>query len=553
MVDRDEAGEDRRLDDVGADSAAAVEARLVRDLDEHLAERLAALGDGLQLVLLEDERVADDLLDGPQRGVDRPGARRDLLVLLLAPAEGDAGRAGHAVAAVDDEAVEPPHLLRVGHGGAGALHEGHEVAVLDRLLAVGEHLEGLEEVAQFLVRRLVAEFGEPLAEGVLTRVLAEHEGRLEHADRLGRHDLVRPRVSQHAVLVDARLVGEGVLADDRLVGRELDAGDRREQARGAEEFFRPDVVRASEVVGARAQRHDNLLEGRVAGAFADAADRALDLARAGPDAGQRVGHAEPEVVVAVHGEDRPVHVGYARVHGVDHGVELVRRGVADGVGQVDDRGAGVDDRLGHAAEEVEVRAEGVLGAELHFRALVARVGHHAARLVERLLAGELEFVLQVQVARGDERMDSRMHRLAESPRRGVDILLQRAGEAGDGRLLHGARDGGDGFGIARRGDGKARLDDIDTQRLELQRHANLFFKVHAVPRRLLAVAQGGVEETYLYAFLHTVFLSHAPLLSRPKNKKPRWIDSTGSGQHAFAYIRGIRYTGDPGPPEAGPG
>ena len=126
--------------------------------------------------------MTDDLLDGPQRGVDRPGARRDLLVLLLALAERDASRAGHAVAAVDDETVEYPHLFRVGHGGAGALHEGHEVAVLDRLLAVGEHLEGLEELAQLLVSRLVAEFGEPFAEGVLARVLAEHEGRLEDAD-----------------------------------------------------------------------------------------------------------------------------------------------------------------------------------------------------------------------------------------------------------------------------------------------------------------------------------------------------------------------------------
>ena len=321
------------------------------------------------------------------------------------------------------------------------------------------------------------------------------------------------------MLVDARLVGEGVLADDRFVGRELDAGDRGEQARSAEKLLRPDVVRAAETVGARAQRHDDLLEGRVAGALADAADRALDLARAGTDAGQRVGHAEPEVVVAMHGQDRPMYVGHARVYGVNHRVKLIRCRVADGVGQVDDGGAGVDDRLGHAAEEVEVRAEGVLGAEFHFRALVARVGHHASRLVKRLLTGELELELQVQVARGDEGVDARMHRLAERPRRGIDVLLQRAGEAGDGRLLHGARDGGDGLGIARRGDGEARLDNIDPQRLELQRHANLLVEVHAVPRRLLAIAQGGVEETYLYAFLHLLLLSRPTRTVQPRKQK----------------------------------
>ena len=59
-------------------------------------------------------------------------------------------------------------------------------------------------------------------------------------------------------------------------------------------------------IGPHARRHDDLFERRVAGALADAVDRALDLPRAGADRRQRVGDREAEVVVAVRAEDRVV-------------------------------------------------------------------------------------------------------------------------------------------------------------------------------------------------------------------------------------------------------
>ena len=50
---------------------------------------------------------------------------------------------------------------------------------------------------------------------------------------------------------------------------------------------------------ARVQQHHDLLERGVAGALADPVDRALDLARAGQQPGERVGDRQPQVVVAV--------------------------------------------------------------------------------------------------------------------------------------------------------------------------------------------------------------------------------------------------------------
>ena len=58
-------------------------------------------------------------------------------------------------------------------------------------------------------------------------------------------------------------------------------------------------------VAARPDRHHDLFERGIAGPLADAVDGALDLPRAGRDAGQRVGDRQAEVVVAVDGEDQP--------------------------------------------------------------------------------------------------------------------------------------------------------------------------------------------------------------------------------------------------------
>ena len=51
------------------------------------------------------------------------------------------------------------------------------------------------------------------------------------------------------------------------------------------------------------QGHDQLFQGGVSGALANAVDGALDLARTGFDGGQRVGYSHAEIVMAVGGDD----------------------------------------------------------------------------------------------------------------------------------------------------------------------------------------------------------------------------------------------------------
>ena len=114
-----------------------------------------------------------------------------------------------------------------------------------------------------------------------------------------------------------------------------------------------------------AERHDQFLERGVAGALADAVDRALDLARAALDRGDAVRDGEAEIVVAVRAEDDAVGVRDALPDVGEEGAGFVRRGVADRVRQVDRRGAFADDRLDDAAQEIGIAPRRVLRRKLH--------------------------------------------------------------------------------------------------------------------------------------------------------------------------------------------
>ena len=123
--------------------------------------------------------------------------------------------------------------------------------------------------------------------------------------------------------------------------------------------------------------------------------------------GERVGHRQPEVVVAVH---RHRHVAQARhelVQAAEHLGVLVGHRVADRVGHVDRGGALVERDLDHLGHELHVRARAVLGRELHVVGVLARLRHRRAGLALHVLAGGLELALDVDVAGGDEGVDPR--------------------------------------------------------------------------------------------------------------------------------------------------
>ena len=100
-----------------------------------------------------------------------------------------------------------------------------DVGVVDFLLLVGQLLELVEHLLQLLAGEVVAERLGAVGQRGPAAVLAEHQVGLREADVLGPHDFVGRALLEHAVLVDAGLVGERVAADDRLVALHVHAGD----------------------------------------------------------------------------------------------------------------------------------------------------------------------------------------------------------------------------------------------------------------------------------------------------------------------------------------
>ena len=120
------------------------------------------------------------------------------------------------------------------------------------------------------------------------------------------------------------------------------------------------------------------------------------------EAVRRVGQSVTRPVVAVRAENRAVGVRDAPDHHPEERPDLVRRRVADRIGQVHGRCAFLDDRFDDPAQKVHVTASRVLGRELDIVGVLARTTHRVDGQVEGRFAGHAELTGQVQVGGGDE-------------------------------------------------------------------------------------------------------------------------------------------------------
>src|SRR3954447_967885 len=174
-------------------------------------------------------------------------------------------------------------------------------------------------------------------------------------------------------------------------------------------------------------------------------------------------------------------------HAVDQLVELVGRSVADGVGDVERRGTGVDDGLQRLIQVFALRARGVHWRELHVLAVRLRTLDYRHRLFHGPLAGHAKLAAEVDVGGRNKRVNSRPLGVAHGLGAAIDVFRSGAGEPGDDRALYVAGNAADGFEVVRRRDRKARLDDVDAEARELVRDLHLLVGGQRGPRRLLAV------------------------------------------------------------------
>ena len=199
----------------------------------------------------------------------------------------------------------------------------------------------------------------------------------------------------------------------------------------------------------------------------------------------------------------------------DGGGVLARHGVADGVGDVDRRGAGFDDALDDLGEEVELGAGGVFRRELDVVADGLGALDALDGPADDLVLGHLELELAMDGAGGQEDVDARPRRIAERCPGAVDVVGVAAGQAADDRALDLAGDGLHRLEIARRGDGEAGLDHVHAEFAQGAGDLQLLGQVHAGAGRLFAVAQRGVEDD------EAVVGHDRRLQDSSKKKKPR--------------------------------
>ena len=176
--------------------------------------------------------------------------------------------------------------------------------------------------------------------------------------------------------------------------------------------------------------------------------------------------------------------------------ELDRRRVADGVGDVDDVRPGLDRRGDDLGEKTYIRPRRVHRGELDVRAEALGELNGLARPLEDVPTVRAHLVLDVQVARADERVDAGPLGPLDRLPGAAYVLLVEAGEAGDSRALDLGGDPGDRLEVTLRGNGEARLYDVDLQAGELAGYLNLLLDREGDARRLLAVAKGRVEDLY---------------------------------------------------------
>ena len=117
-------------------------------------------------------------------------------------------------------------------------------------------------------------------------------------------------------------------------------------------------------------------------------------------------------------------------------------------------------------------------------------------MLEDFLAGLAQLVLEVNVGGGEKGVNPRPGRAFHRSPGAIDIELGGAGQSGNNGPADFSGNRLNGFEVTLRGNGKARLQDIGAQALELPGHLELLRQIHAASGRLLPIAQCRVKNLY---------------------------------------------------------
>ena len=252
-------------------------------------------------------------------------------------------------------------------------------------------------------------------------------------------------------------------------------------------------MQAVELV-AHAHRHDDFFERRIAGTLTDTVDGAFNLPRAAHDTREAVGHGHAEVVMAVHGQHYRVDAAHVLLEVAEDFAVFLGDRIAHRVRDIDSGGAGSDNRFDHFGQKLEFRTRSVFRRKLDIGAQRPCMPHARHGGFDDFFLRHVQLVLAMDGTGGQKDVDARLGCVLHCLPAEVDVLGIAAGEAGDDRALHFARNGVDGLPVALGSHGKASLDDVHAELRQRPPDPKLLRQRHAAARRLLAVTQRGVED-----------------------------------------------------------
>ena len=381
--------------------------------------------------------------------------------------------------------------------------DGLKIFIEDLVLEICQGLEAGERLVEFRLRiELNTQLLKTGPECVAARVLSQHQAIGVPADILSAHDFVSFPVLEHAVLMDARLVGKRIRTHDCLVGLNREAGNRRDQARRRNNMLGIDPGIDMEQILPGPNRHYDFFQRRITRALSETINGALDLARALGDSGERIGHRQSEIVMAMHRENCLVSVRNP-IHDLPDGLaKLLRYRVADGVGNIDGTGASIDRGFNDPAQKVQLRTAGIFAGKLHVTDMIACPFYRPYRLLDDFVRAHLELVLHVNGRGGNKGMNAALLRRLDGFGCTIDIFVERPRQAAHRRFGNRLSDRFYRLEIALTGDGKTSLNDIHPQLLKRLGNAELFRFVHGRTGTLFSVPESGVKDDKVFGGGH---------------------------------------------------
>jgi len=171
---------------------------------------------------------------------------------------------------------------------------------------------------------------------------------------------------------------------------------------------------------------------------------------------------------------------------------FARRGIADGIGDVDRGRPRLDRDFDDTVEVIKLGPRGVHRRPLHIVAQVARVGHRFVDVLGHFVHREVRNGA-VQRRGADKCVDAGLGRVFDRLVATIDVAELGAGQPADDRVLRQLRDFADGGKIPFGGDGEAGFDHVDAHLVQQARDLYLFGVGHGGTGGLFAVAQCRVE------------------------------------------------------------